>query len=586
MNAPRPHALLGLLLTGSIALGGFLVGVRPVHADPARPAVQKQISTGPDAPSASSMYETEALQNEQQGRWLGAVAAWRNYARVTPAVDGAWRKAMDRLHDLSGLSWSTPLKAREVLPVVVGKEVVAVPYRIKYGDGLRDVVTGIDPVSGRVLWTREDAVAYPYDGDVLVFVQNWEHVVRVDLKTGGDTWEYRFPPPDGDRVAGARNQPSNELRGEGPRKVLGLHGDTVILQGDTWPVCVDIPSGKVLWGPASEACKGYRARLTTAGVVAWPGDAKPKGMSDAQWQACQMVMLSFDDGHVLWKRPLVAGEPWYVSPGHSRLYVSDPNLQTEVGWTAIALDKGMTVWRQPHAEARPSVLVSTEKVLVAESPDGLENHTTRFMDPNTGKVLWQSDHVVKITDAGMVLEEEPGGPLQAREIATGQVLWSFEQTDDLHVDPYEALVDRNVYLPAHGPGPMSGVDTPGAIRASGKDGKVEWRHRAADTPYQQQMHTVAMAGDLVLLEQTMQINKPKLAERTPPNFVSSLVALDAGKGDVAWGFYDLQTVPSSPPQRVGNTLYVVGQDRDGYSVYSFDLTRIGELVKEGRRWWW
>lgn len=578
------RSLLGLLLCGSVALGGLLVGARPAAADPARPAAQKQIATSNDPLTAASMYEIEAVQNEKQGRWLGAVAAWRGFAR-TSLEDGAWRKAMERLHDLSGLSWSTAIKAREMRPLVVGRDVVAVPYRVKYSDGLRDVVTAVDPTSGRILWTREDAVVFPCDGDVAVFVQNWEHVARIDLKTGGDAWSYAFPSPGGARVSGTRNQVGDDLRGEGPRRVLGLKGDAVILQGDTWPLALDLASGKVRWGAHADARQGYRARLTPAGVVAWPGESRPASMSETQWQSSPMVLLSYDDGHIIWKRATVAGEPWSVVPSAQRLYMSDANLQTEIAWTAVSLDKGTTVWRQPQAEARPSKLTVTDKVLVMASPEGLENHLTRFLDPTSGKVLWQSEHILRLTPQGFALERAPGEPLQARELATGRVLWSLALPEGLDVDADDAVVESNLYMSAHAPGPLSGSDTPGAVRASTATGQIEWTHRASDTPYQQGMRMLAMAGDTVLLEQTMQISHPKLAARTPTP-VSSLLALDAAKGEVQWGFYDIHAVPASPPVRAGETLYVVGQDRDGFSVYAFDLSRIRDLVKQGRRWWW
>lgn len=585
-SLPRlKQGFFGLMLCGSVALGGLLVGARPAAADPAKPTPQKTVATSNDSHSAAAMYEIEAVQNEKQGRWLGAVAAWRGYARAS-VEDGAWKKAMDRLHDICGLSWSTSLKAREVLPVLVGKDVVVVPHRVKYSDGLRNVVSGIDPTTGRARWTREDAVAFPYQGDVVVFVQNWEHVARVDLKTGGDAWSHPFPPPGGDHVSGTRNQPGDDLHGEGARSVLGLHDDLVVVQGDRWPEALEIESGKVRWGANPEARPGYRARLTPAGVVTWPGEVRPKGMSDAEWQACPMAMLSYADGKIVWRRKLVPGEPWRVVSGGQRLYVSDPNLQTEIAWTALSLDKGATVWRQPQAEARPSVLVQTDKVLVLQSPDGLENHLTRFLDPSSGKLLWQSEHVVKITPQGLVLVFEPGEPLQAKDIATGKTLWTISQADGIDVDPSGAVVGGSLFFPSHSPGPLSGSDTPGAVSANAASGQLEWSHRAADTPYQQGMRTLALAGDSLLLEQTMQITHPKLAERTPPTQVSSLVALDAGKGDVMWGFYDLAPVSSSPPVRTGDTVYVVGQDRDGFAVYSFDLTRIRTLVKEGRRWWW
>lgn len=577
-------SVLGLLLCGSVALGGLLMGARPATAEPAKPAAQQQKAPTGESQNAASMYEIEAVQNEKQSQWLGAVAAWRGYAR-TSREDGAWKKAMTHLHDLSGLSWATAVKAHEVLPLVVGRDVVAVPYRIKYSDGLRNAVTAIDPVSGKALWTREDAVVFPCNGDLVVFVQNWEHVVRVDAKTGSDVWAYPFPAPDGDRVAGARFYPGDDLRGEGPRRVLGLHGDSVIIQCDTWPVSLELASGKVRWGPSSEARHGYRARLTPAGVVTWPGETKPHGMTDAEWQASPMVLLSYDDGKVLWKRKMIAGEPWYVVAGDKRLYVSDPNLQTEIAWTAVSLEKGATIWRQPQAEARPSILTQTDKVLVVQSPEGLEHHLTRFLDPASGKVLWQCENVIKVTQQGFVLVLNPGESLQARDIATGNVLWTLALTDNLDLDPFGTLVDGAIYLNSQAPGPLSGASTPGAVGASSKTGQVEWSYRAADVPYQQDMRLLAAAGDEVLLEQTMRISHARLADRSPEE-VKSLLALDATKGDVQWGFYDLRAVSTAPPVRVGDTIYVVAQDKDGHAVYSFDLARIRELVKQGRRWWW
>ena len=530
------------------------------------------------------MFEIQAQQDEKQGHWLGAVAAWRGYARTSPE-DGAWKKAMGHLHDVCGLSWTRPIKAYEVLPLVVGKDVVAVPYRVKYSDGLRNVVSAIDPTSGVLLWTREDAVVFPYQGDLVVFVQNWEHVVRVDAKTGSDMWAHPFPSPDGGRVSGSANLPGDDLRGEGPRHVLGLHGDSVIVQGDTWPFSLDLASGKVRWGASADARRGYRARLTTAGVVAWPGQTRPSGMSDADWQASPMVMLSYDDGHVVWKRATIAGEPWYVVSGAQRLYVSDPNLQTEIAWTALSLEKGTTAWRQAQAEARPSVLTPTDKVLVVQSPEGLDHHLTRFLDPASGKVLWQSEHVIKVTQQGFVLVLAPGEALQARDIANGKTLWTLAPTEGLDIDPNGALVDGNVYLAAHAPGALSGTDTPAMAGVDGKSGQVMWAQRSADTPYPQDYHALAVAGDVLLLEQTMAISHAKLANRAPIQ-VSSLLALDAGKGDVAWGFYNLAGASGSPPVRIGDTLYVVGLERDAYCVCSFDLAHIRDLVKQGRRWWW
>jgi len=562
----------------SCVLAGLLIGAQmlaaPAFADSTPPPADKKPQktvAAMDSVSYKSALMQEATDLERRGRWLGAVASWRDFARLTPNGSGDHALAQDRLHKLSGLTWLASVKSKNALPLVVGQTVVAVPYEVKFGEGLRSVVTGVDRASGKVLWTREDAVAIPLGDDVAVFVQNWDHVTRVNLRTGGDMWAHAF------------GHPPSDYKTDGPsRKVVGVSGDVAVIIGDTWPVGLDLNSGAVRWGPNRDAVGGYTARMTAVGVLAYPLGRRPSAVAESAWAAAPMVMLNPASGEILWRRTFVAGEPWKVVFDAKRLYVSDPSLVSEKAWTAVDLSTGSTVWRQGQADARPSNITPTSVVLVETAPSG----TTRFLDPASGRKIWQSDTMVRFFPAGPVLETTPEGPVTARDLATGQALWTIPQNDDLNLDPSTAELGSGLYMTAYGVGSLSGQPVPGALSANPGSGKVAWRSRASDTPYEENLAMLSSSDDMLLVERTMRISQPKLAGPFKAGNVSSILALDPGRGDVSWGFYDLAPSRTAPPVRVGNSLLVVGNDKDGHSVYCFDLERIRTLVSEGKRWWW
>lgn len=511
----------------------------------------------------------EASRLEKSGRWLGAVTAWRELARVSVPGTDDYQSATRRLHDLAGLSWMTSVKSKAAKPLTVTDNAVLFSYRVKYSDRMRDVVAAFDRAKGTRLWMREDAVVV----SDMVFIQNWQHVARVDLATGGDLWSYPF-----------QGQPAKDTFNTPNRKLLGVDADTAYLLGDTWPVAVDLATGTLKWGPNPQAMAGYKAIVTAKGVVAWPGRDRPGSVPDSEWRDAPLVLLDRASGRITWKRDLVPGEPWIVAADGQRLYVSDPNLISEKAWTAISLDSGQTLWRQPQAQARPSTITPAGPVLIEQST--ADSSVTRFLAPDSGRELWQTDRMVRWFPQGTVLEEAPLGPVVARELSSGQVRWQLEQTDDLQVDSVTAVADGNLYMAAYGEGSLSGAEVPGAIATDLATGKTTWRTREGDTPYEETMQTLATAGDLLIMERQMRIAKPKLAGPTQGGMVSSLVALDTATGEVRWGFWDLTPERDAPPVRVGDMLWLVGEDRDGHTLYAFDLAQVQTLVKEGRRWWW
>lgn len=568
MAEPRSWVTLALAAAAGVQMLAGSAMAAPATPHPPPPAGIAAMES--DSPRGELMREAAGL--EKKGRWLGAVATWRELARTPDVSAGEFHTAMERLHNLAGLSWIASVKSRQALPLIVGKDIVAIPYLVKYGDRMRNVVTGVDRVGGRLLWTREDAVAIPHGDDVVVMVQNWQHIARVDNHTGGDMWDHKFPAPQ------------NEGADSPNRKVLGVEGGTAWILGDTWPMALDLATGQARWGPHRESLRGYRATVTAAGVLAWPCPSRPSGVSDAQWQNAPMVFLSKTSGEILWRRNLVAGEPWQVAADGQRIYLNDPKLASEKAWTAVSMDNGQTIWRQPQLDTRPSTLTPTGGVLMEAST--VSSSLTRFLDPSSGRRIWQTERMVKFFPQGPVLEANPQGPLTARDIATGTVRWSLAESDDMRLDPTGAIADGNLYMTSYGVGYLSGTTVPGAVAASLRNGQVAWKHHEGDTPYQEELRTLQACGDVVLMERTMRIAQPKLAGKSRTGAVSSLLALDAAQGKIAWGFWDLEPSRTAPPVRVGDTLLVVGNDKDGQTVYAFDLLKIKALTAQGKRWWW
>lgn len=538
--------------------------------DPGPSAAPAHPAQRPEPPGPQQALQAQAHENEQQGRWLGAITAWRTLARATRPGEALYETARQKLFGLAGLSWMAPIKSRESLPLVVGRSVVLVPHKVRNGDTVRHVVTGVSLDNGQVLWTREDAVAFPYKDDPVAFVHNREHVTRIDLKTGGDLWEHRFLGQSPDT---------------GPRQVLGLSGDRVIVLGDTWPAALDLQSGRILWGPNPLGRSGYAAFVTEHGVLAWPKGPKPPHVATSEWRNLPVVMLSYEKGEILWQRTLIPGDPWRLVVAGDRMYASDAHLASELPWAAISLKNGQTVWRQPQGEARPSALVALPNVLVDRPLDERKSRVTYFRDPATGRARWQSDRVATWFETGPVLETDAEGNIVARDLITGQTTWQMISRDPLRVDPTAAVSGAAIYLPAIGRGTMSGGEMPALVASQVKTGQVAWTQQASDTPYLQEWRLLGVAGDQVMVEQVHQIAKARLTEK-PRSTASTLVAFDVARGDVAWGFWDLSPARSSPPLRVGNMLLVVGQDAEGCTLYCFDVARIQELVRGGRRWWW
>jgi outer membrane protein assembly factor BamB len=297
--------------------------------------------------------------------------------------------------------------------------------------------------------------------------------------------------------------------------------------------------------------------------------------------------LSAQDGSVLWRRGVVVGgEKWTVVADNERVYLSDPNLQSEIAWTALDVRNGRTLWRMSNAQTRPRASLAPLGGVLVETAEGLP--LVRFLDPASGKMVWQSEDIVKWFPQGPVLESTNDGAIVGRELATGKVLWTLAASDDLVLDATGAVAGGSdtLYVPLDGVGALSGADTPGALSASLRNGQVTWRHIAQDTPYAQDLQTMGVAGDVLLMQRSSRIARPKLSGRVEDGSVRSLVALDARQGDVAWGFWDLEATPEAPPLRIGSSLWVVGQDKDGHTVYCFDLDKIKSLVQAGRRWWW
>jgi len=559
---------LGCVAAGLAALHLFTAPA-PALADPGKPS-----SISLQGHAASGGLRAEAMTLEKSGRWLGAVSAWRDLLRASAPGTEDYQTATARLHELSGLSWMTSVKSRVAKPLVVADAVVLFPHQVKYSDRMRDVVTAVDRATGNVLWTREDAIVVTVGGQPMAFVQNWEHVARIDLKTGGDLWSCPFP-----------GQPARDTFNTPNRKLLGVDGGIAFVLGDTWPMAVDVATGKQLWGPDASALAGYRALVTAAGVAVWPGSERPASVPASAWKSAPLVMLDRATGLAIWKRSIVPGEPWVVASDDQRLYLSDPRLSSELAWTAVSLTTGETLWRQPQALARPSTLTVLPGVLMEQAAG---SPLTRFMAQSTGKVVWQTERMSRCFAAqGIVLEESPAGPVVARDLVSGQMKWQIAQDDDLHVDSLTAQSDGSVFMSAYGLGALSGTEVPGAVAADPATGTITWRHRASDTPYEETMQTICVAGDYLLMERQMRIAKPKLADPTKGGLVSSIVALDTKQGNIAWGFWDLTPERDAAPVRVGNTLWLVGRDKEGgHTLYAFDLGKVGQLVQEGKRWWW
>ena len=393
-HAARPHwgpvSTISLGFSGALGVGGARIDAcgstirgsvcrnprlhrrrlrlrfRQPPPDPGPSAAPSHPAQRPEPPGPQQVLQAQAHENEQQGRWLGAITAWRSLARSTRAGEALYETARQKLFGLAGLSWMAPIKSRESLPLVVGRSVVLVPYKVRNGDTVRHVVTGVSLDNGQVLWTREDAVAFPYKDDPVAFVHNREHVTRIDLKTGGDLWEHRFLGQSPDT---------------GPRQVLGLSGERVIVLGDTWPAALDLQSGRILWGPNPLGRSGYAAFVTEHGVLAWPKGPKPPHVATSEWRNLPVVMLSYEKGEILWQRTLIPGDPWRLVVAGDRMYASDAHLASELPWAAISLKNGQTVWRQPQGEARPSTLVALPNVLVDRPLDERKSRVTYFRDP-------------------------------------------------------------------------------------------------------------------------------------------------------------------------------------------------------------
>lgn len=313
-------------------------------------------------------------------------------------------------------------------------------------------------------------------------------------------------------------------------------------------------------------------------MLLWPGPLHPHDVADGD-----MTLLSCADGKPLWHRGMMAGEPWQVAVDHEHAYVADPHLQSTAAWTAIALADGRTVWRQPQGDGpmRPSSLSRMGNVLIERFNDAALAHRARFLDPRTGREIWHSERVTSIFWNGPVLEEG----VCARDLDSGRTLWNLPQSDGLEVEAGGALLGQSVYFAAHGPGSLSGTDTPAALAADRQNGQVAWRHRSQDAPYEQDWRPLAADGDVLLLERHMKIAHPKLSEHAPADQASSLIALDAANGDVAFGLWDVRSSPAAPPVRSGSTLYVLGQEKTGSTLYAIDLEKARALARSGRRWW-
>ncbi|MHB2016458.1 MAG: outer membrane protein assembly factor BamB family protein [Candidatus Xenobia bacterium] len=489
-------------------------------------------------------YAKTALADEQRGRWLGAISAWRSCVRLSPG-DGP--QALQHLYDLAGVKWMAPIPMRDAQPLQIGRDVIAVTKG--------PVVTGVDRTTGRAIWTLQNAIAWPYHGDLAVFVQDGSRVTRIEPKTNRVMWEV------------ALHGPANQA-------VVGIHEGTAVLQGDSWPMAVSMETGKVLWGPARESAKGYRSMCCDRGVLVWPQSVHPTGAAQDQWQQASMVLLDYRDGHTLWTRPMVAGEPWRVSVDATHAYLSDPNLSSEMPWTAVSLDTGRTVWKQRLEEARPSTLYAAGRVLV-ESADPAPSESLHFLDPATGRAVWGCEAVSAVVPNGPVLEAGSNGQLTAHDLNTGNVMWTMP-AGEAQIDPSNMTCGTALTFHAQAPGPMSGAPVPGAVAVDPLHGHVQWTQWAHDEPYIQQWHVLAAAGTQVMVE----------SDRTLAHPMSSLLALDAARGNIVWGLSDFTPVPTAPPTRVDNTLYVLAAERDGATLYAFDLAKISELTQRGRRWWW
>ena len=102
--------LRSLLMTAALSLSMAL----PSLAGPS-PAGVATVPTRPAtiAPDGMAQYQSQAQQNEKQGRWLGAVTAWRQYARLAQTQNPkGFQLASERLHSLAGLSWMAAVKSK------------------------------------------------------------------------------------------------------------------------------------------------------------------------------------------------------------------------------------------------------------------------------------------------------------------------------------------------------------------------------------------------------------------------------------------------------------------------------------------
>jgi hypothetical protein len=187
----------------------------------------------------SGSLADEAAQREKAGQWLGAFSAWRDYARLTEGVDeDGHARALGRLHDVAGISWLASLKEQAAGPMLLGRDVVLVSSHEPAGLATRNVVSAIDRASGNFLWRREDAVAMPQGGDVLVLVQNHEHVVRVQPHSGADMWQAHLASQ------------------HAAHRVLGVRDGMVFVQTDGWPAAYDLATGAVRWQAREPASRG------------------------------------------------------------------------------------------------------------------------------------------------------------------------------------------------------------------------------------------------------------------------------------------------------------------------------------------
>jgi outer membrane protein assembly factor BamB len=280
---------------------------------------------------------------------------------------------------------------------------------------------GLDPETGRTLWTHRHLVDLPEAG--LQTIAETSLVVLTDGKRKGQIAV--LDARDGRIVFDSRAARFSGVVAHGlvPKgnglSIVGLKdgGRTVVM------AMIDVPNGRMRWENAS-ALSGGGASLATLGRTATPGRTPPPPAESPVIHGSPIeidadsflihahtgiVRVASRTGQVLWTnrdfrdlsavrlfldparadRCFVAGEPRARAGGVSNA----PGTAAGVPalYAALNLADGRSLWRQPvRVQGRADAVILTDKGLVV-SPRGSGEGILNLIDAETGKPHWGPD---------------------------------------------------------------------------------------------------------------------------------------------------------------------------------------------------